>query len=206
MHAAPAPRSCQRPPGGASSEACPTFWPIDRSRCRRRTSTPPATRGVHPACLLPPPLLLIVVERWGAPGPPLGAPLVAPPGRAHARAACSCRSTACRHAPPVAHFQPHVAYSDLVNMSAKEYRQRALAEMAQVGSGWRGRAEQLGPAGTAAGTAKGRGAPAACGPPGRPWLVHATAPQILSFLTPALPFPPPAVQVFLPAGHCCQRR
>ncbi|PSC70482.1 sodium calcium exchanger [Micractinium conductrix] len=36
-----------------------------------------------------------------------------------------------RHAPPLAHFQPHISYGDLVHMSAKEYRQRALAEMAQ---------------------------------------------------------------------------
>jgi hypothetical protein len=38
----------------------------------------------------------------------------------------------CRLVPPVATFQPHVAYGDLVQMSAQEYRQRALADMAQV--------------------------------------------------------------------------
>lgn len=44
----------------------------------------------------------------------------------------SCRAPSCRHVPPVATFQPRVAYSDLVHMPAREYRQRALAEMAQV--------------------------------------------------------------------------
>lgn len=42
-----------------------------------------------------------------------------------------------RHAPPVATFQPRMAYSDLVHMPAREYRQRALAEMAQSKSFYR---------------------------------------------------------------------
>lgn len=35
----------------------------------------------------------------------------------------------------MAQFQPRMTYSDLVQMPAREYRQHALAEMAQVGPG-----------------------------------------------------------------------
>jgi sodium/potassium/calcium exchanger 6 len=42
-----------------------------------------------------------------------------------------------RHTPPVAAFQPRLPYTDLVHMPAREYRQRALAEMAQSKSFYR---------------------------------------------------------------------
>ncbi|KAI7838328.1 hypothetical protein COHA_007897 [Chlorella ohadii] len=42
-----------------------------------------------------------------------------------------------RHVPPVATFQPRMAYNDIVHMPAREYRQRALAEMAQSKSFYR---------------------------------------------------------------------